>query len=97
MRGETKPENDLQAEARIKVKKAGVVAAVIVDKDGEVIYHVVSTLWSKLVVLALVAMMLACTIVSMMVFYNGRRITEIQKNERERTEREEGQYSEQSK
>lgn len=71
MRGDREP---IEADTSLVARKVGIAAAVIVDTEGKIIYHVVSTMWSKLIIIALVAMMGACTLTSFMVLYNASRI-----------------------
>jgi hypothetical protein len=74
-----------RVEHELKVNGREVKAtAVIVDSDGRIIYRVVSTGWTKLIVALMVTMMAICTLVSLMVWVNAQKIDRLEEKSSER-------------
>jgi len=82
MRGDVEKGNSntpLESDVKIVAnnRRMGLAAAIIVDNEGTTVYHVLSTLWSKLIIIAILSMIAATTVTVIMVYYNSTRIDEL--------------------
>lgn len=66
-------------EVVVKIKGQKVTAAaIVVDTEGNILYRIVTTNWTKMVIVLLIVMMSICTLLSIMVYWQNTKINQLE-------------------
>lgn len=77
MRGDNSIIPDEEIVRKDVIIKSKMASAYVIDKDGNVVYHLVSAWWFNTIMALVILMIFAILIIAVLAFYNGQKINEI--------------------